>query len=690
MRHAALISLLLVCISIQLFAQQQNTVTVTGFGLTVEEATSNALQAAVRKALGSMISAKTAIANDELIEDRIVVVSGGFVQKHRIIGTPKIDSGIVEVQIEAVVLKNDLTKALQRLQLGPNSIIEASDTLARNSAAEQALRERERKVAANLTTLLLRARANVTDVYSGEDTQYNEINEIFYTNVRLSTETVNWQRYVKSVEAILKRSSLLSVSQSTPGIPLKAEIFNERYVGLIDDQPDDGEREFLLKSIPVGTTGLSLLKLFIHPIQQHEPTSWVLWVQVQSSTKSTLWKGYLLNTDPTDLFPLLTNNNRLHIAITDRNKNVILEDNSALQSVLYHTAKEEEAEKCDIGIFAVSSEGQILHSSSDFNASGDDNINTFWNTNKAKRGGEGLNIFLTRNPTVFTPPEEAKDVIDEANVEFWKGVDENTKTAVLNAAVLRLIYTARPNAKTSLVPGFRIKRAIPLTKREIAVAGGIESNLEFNYELQLKKTQLQSELKCQVEITMNVDNQITDIVLESAALQKNSLERLLSQNRRILSIDIRNATGVDASIENWKWDHGVKEINLSGSDISASGLKPLNYLSELSRLVIKDIDVDSDLLEALADLSQLTELDLSSCDLDGNSIEFLAKLSNLQELTIDNNINIDNDATKHFIGMKQLKVLSVRKTGIDAKGAEHLEKLLPNCIVHYKEVSDCY
>ena len=688
MRHAALISLLLVCISSQLFAQQQNTVTVTGFGLTVEEATSNALQAAVRKALGSMIAAKTAIANDELIEDRIVVVSGGFVQEHKIIGTPKLDRGIVELQIEAVVLKNDLTEALQRLQLGPDAIIDRGNFDPDSAAARLAAKKHARQEATKLTPLLLRLRVDLTNVYSGEDALYNDIGEVFYTNVRVSTDTVEWQRYVRDCDVILERISLLNVSQSTLGLALNSDISNQAYTGLMEDNPNQGERALLINSNSVGTSCLSLYRLLNHPIQRQAANSWVLWVQAQSSHKSTLWKGYLLNTDPTVLFPFLTNTVHLHTAITDGNKNVLVEDNPALHSVLNHPNPNKEAEKCDFGIFAVSSEGQILQSSSDFNAMGDDDINTFWKTHQ-ELASPRLNIFLTRNPTVYAPAEKASDVLDLKVIT--DRVSENFSKAVGNNAVLRLIYTARPNTKTSLISGFRIRRAIPLKNNQYAVADGIASKLEFNYDLQLKKSQLQSELQCQVEITMNVDNQITDIVLESAALQENSLESLLSRNRRILSIDIRNATGVDASIENWRYDHGVKEINLSGSDISVSGLKPLKHLSQLSKLIIKDMDKEAgdegkiEFLTALADLSQLTELDLSSCDLDGNSIAFLAKLSKLQELTIDNNKDIDNDATKYFLGMKQLKVLSVRKTGIDAKGVAHLEKLLPNCNVHYKE-----
>jgi len=124
----------------------------------------------------------------------------------------------------------------------------------------------------------------------------------------------------------------------------------------------------------------------------------------------------------------------------------------------------------------------------------------------------------------------------------------------------------------------------------------------------------------------------------------------------------------------------------------------LKRLSGLSRLALKDLFKETgdagvaenikkktiEFLTALADLRQLTKLDLSPFDLDGNSITILAKLSNLQELTINNNKNIDNDATKHFIGMKQLKVLYLWETGIDSKGAEHLHKLLPNCMVHFK------
>ena len=72
-----------------------------------------------------MITARTAVTNDELIEDRILLVSGGFVKAHEIVGTPIIDKGLVELHLEAIVAKT-LSEALVNLQIGDSNASAAS------------------------------------------------------------------------------------------------------------------------------------------------------------------------------------------------------------------------------------------------------------------------------------------------------------------------------------------------------------------------------------------------------------------------------------------------------------------------------------------------------------------------------------------------------------------------------------
>ncbi len=90
----------------------------TGTAIAAEGADSdaslkNALRAAVQQAVGTMIDAKTMVENDEVISDKILSHSGGYVVKYDVIGEPKSEGGLVTTRIQAVVKSNELRQTLE-------------------------------------------------------------------------------------------------------------------------------------------------------------------------------------------------------------------------------------------------------------------------------------------------------------------------------------------------------------------------------------------------------------------------------------------------------------------------------------------------------------------------------------------------------------------------------------------------
>lgn len=88
-------------------------VTATGIGADSDAATKNALKNAVELALGSLIDSKTMIENDEVIDDKILSHSGGFVQKYNITDGPTTVDGMVSVTINAQVKRTQLVAQLE-------------------------------------------------------------------------------------------------------------------------------------------------------------------------------------------------------------------------------------------------------------------------------------------------------------------------------------------------------------------------------------------------------------------------------------------------------------------------------------------------------------------------------------------------------------------------------------------------
>ena len=95
---------------------QTEIVIAEGVGIDTESARKDACRNAVRQAVGSYVDSETLVANDELITDRVVVLSPAFVEKlEPIVGTERNDNGLIRVRVRAHV---KLTKLLDELAAG--------------------------------------------------------------------------------------------------------------------------------------------------------------------------------------------------------------------------------------------------------------------------------------------------------------------------------------------------------------------------------------------------------------------------------------------------------------------------------------------------------------------------------------------------------------------------------------------
>ncbi len=99
------------------FSQEKNkeiSVIATGTGIDSNNATKNAIRAAVEQAVGAYISSETITKNSILLDDKIFMFSEGYVEKMKIISTRN-EGGLVHVKIEAVVVGDKLRQKLQQL-----------------------------------------------------------------------------------------------------------------------------------------------------------------------------------------------------------------------------------------------------------------------------------------------------------------------------------------------------------------------------------------------------------------------------------------------------------------------------------------------------------------------------------------------------------------------------------------------
>lgn len=84
---------------------QDNTIrlTVSGEGVTKEEATANALRSAIEQAFGTFVSANTQILNDDIVKDEIATISSGNIQEYTELGCITMPDGSKSVSLSATV-----------------------------------------------------------------------------------------------------------------------------------------------------------------------------------------------------------------------------------------------------------------------------------------------------------------------------------------------------------------------------------------------------------------------------------------------------------------------------------------------------------------------------------------------------------------------------------------------------------
>ncbi|MDD4059134.1 MAG: hypothetical protein PHW08_00345 [Kiritimatiellae bacterium] len=98
-------------------------VVATGSGLSPDEAEKDALRNAVETVVGQYVGTSTTVEDDELIEDKILTYSAGFVETYDRIGEPRRrDDGLVSIKIKATVKRSQLVRKLQSVSIGKASV----------------------------------------------------------------------------------------------------------------------------------------------------------------------------------------------------------------------------------------------------------------------------------------------------------------------------------------------------------------------------------------------------------------------------------------------------------------------------------------------------------------------------------------------------------------------------------------
>ncbi len=119
-KHAAFFALLCILTTTWPATAQDNVLTVTsrGVGVSVSDAKKDALINAMQQAIGAYLDSETLIENDQIIRDKVLAVSDGFVKEYDVTDGPKTrPDGLYEVTIKAQVQRDEMQDRLETIRV---------------------------------------------------------------------------------------------------------------------------------------------------------------------------------------------------------------------------------------------------------------------------------------------------------------------------------------------------------------------------------------------------------------------------------------------------------------------------------------------------------------------------------------------------------------------------------------------
>lgn len=121
----------------------------TGVGIDFEKANRNAVRNAIEQVIGIYVASDTMVKNSQLINDNILVSSGGYVKESKVISQKRNNDGLFTVQIEALVVGTQLKRKLESLNIGIKKVEGG------NLFGEAVTRLEEQKTAGDLLTKIM-------------------------------------------------------------------------------------------------------------------------------------------------------------------------------------------------------------------------------------------------------------------------------------------------------------------------------------------------------------------------------------------------------------------------------------------------------------------------------------------------------------------------------------------------------
>ena len=153
--------------------------------------------------------------------------------------------------------------------------------------------------------------------------------------------------------------------------------------------------------------------------------------------------------------------------------------------------------------------------------------------------------------------------------------------------------------------------------------------------------------------------------------------------RDVVWVDVSNAGFGDAGLEHLGGLTCLKDLNLSGTQVTDAGLERLEELPYLTALDLSGTQVTDAGLEHLKGLNNLWRLKLDNTQVTGAGLEHLEGLTYLEWLYLDNT-QVTDAGLEHLEGLTRLRTLDLYNTQVTTQGVKSLRQALPNCSMSFE------
>jgi hypothetical protein len=254
-----------------------------GVGSSADEALKDAFRNAVRQVVGAAVDAETVLKNDEIIDDKVLTYSDGFIKKYdEVPGAKKVAGGLHRIKIKAQVERRSVIAKLKSANITVKKVDGKGmfAELVTQQEGEANADELIRKALSGFPALL-------TATVMGKP-EYNKGKSELVIKVNAQIDQDAYKTEVKKLEDVLTK---IAISKDSVTLKATPSMVPNGSGGL--QQDSSGVFFELQDSVPLLSPGVNSID-----------NQWCLWICTSSSGNkmNQKWNGYVLPGDPNKVF----------------------------------------------------------------------------------------------------------------------------------------------------------------------------------------------------------------------------------------------------------------------------------------------------------------------------------------------------------------------------------------------------